>query len=619
MNQKYPIYLALLLGLAFLGSHSSAQDLISAIRSGDLEGIEKAVKADPEALKGQEGQPPMILALQSGQTAAAKKLMELGADLSATNNQGHSVLHWAVMRRNDEMLQALLDKNVDLDIKDRNQYTPLIMAIYYGNADAAKKLLKAECRVDVEDQQGMSPLHAAMSRGNEELVGMLLERGCDMFQKNKQDVTPFMLACQAGQLKFVKEHFDASKAAEKSKQGQTCLLYATYSNQANVVKYLCEQTDLVNVADNNGQTPLKIAVSYDNPEMVKTLLKYEADPNVKSVNDYDLLPIIAAANNANPNIVGALLKAGAKTTALEPQTGNQALHVACRSASPQWGQANPELQKRAAKVIQALLDAEADPNAKNKSEQTPLEIAVQSNFAQGIDLLIRRTKNVDIDLGQKSFLHWACEMNMANAVDVLLERDKSKVNVADAQGQTPLCIAAAGGNLAIVKSLLNAGATVNQMAEDGQTPVHAAVASKSPEVLKLMIEQGADLTMQDGSGRVPLHVAAWFGNVDAIKTLGNSSVNMTPVTQTGSTPLHLAAWQDQAEAAAALIDFGVDINRKDADGWTPLHKAAHRGNVKMVKLLLDRGADKSVTDSLGLTALQKVGGDQKDAVEKLLK
>lgn len=619
MNQKHPIYLALLLVLAFWGSHSSAQDLTSAIRSGDLEGIEKAVKADPEALKGQQGQPPLILALQSGQTAAAKKLIELGADLTATNNQGHSVLHWAIMRRNDEMVQTLIDKEVDLDVKDRNQYTPLIMAIYYGNTDAAKKLLEADCRVDVEDQQGMSPLHAAMNRGDDALIGMLLERGCDMFDKNKQDVTPFMLACQSGQLKFVKEHFDASKAAEKSKNGQTCLLYATYSNQAGVVKYLCEQTDLVNVADKNGQTPLKVAVSYDNPDMVMTLLKHSADPNVKSVNDYDFAPIIAASNNANPKIVVALLEAGAKTTALEPQTGNQALHVACRSASPQFGQANPELMKRAAKVIQALLDAEADPNAKNKSEQTPLEIAIQSNFAQGIDLLIRRTKDVDIDLGQKSFLHWACEMNMANAVEVLLERDKSKVNVADAQGQTPLCIASASGNQAIVKSLVDAGAKVNQMADDGQTPIHAAVSSKSSEVLKLMIEQGADLTLQDGSGRVPLHVAAWFGNVDAIKILASRSVNMTPVTQTGSTPLHLAAWQDQVEAAAALLDFGVDINQKDADGWTPLHKAAHRGNVKMVKLLLDRGADKSVTDSLGLTALQKVGGAQKDAIEKMLK
>lgn len=619
MNRKYSLCLALLLGLTFAVNDLRAQDFQSAIRSADLSEIEKAVKADPKVLEGVQGQPAIIFALQSGQVDSARKLMELGADLSAKNQQGHSVVHWAVMRRNNDFLQELIDEGAEIDLKDNNHYTPLIMAVYYANVDGAKTLLKAGCSVDVEDQQGMSPLHASMGRGNEELIDILLEKGCDMFKKNKQDVTPYMLACQSGQMKYVKEFFDESKASEKSKQGQTCLLYSTYSNQIKIVEFLCEKTDLVNVADVNGQTPLKVAVSYNNPEIVKVLLDHKADPNVKAANEYDLQPLVAAANNVSPEIVSALLEAGAKTTAVENQTGNQALHVVCRSAAPQFGNANPELRKRAAEVVKALLEADADPNAKNKASQTPLEIAVQSNFAEGIDLLIRRTENVNIDLGQKSFLHWACEMNMPNAVDVLLERDKSTVNEPDGLGQTPLCIAAAGGNFAIVKSLLAAGAEINQLSEDGQSPIHAAVGSKSSELLNLMIEQGADLTLQDGSGRVPLHVAAWSGNTEAIKLMGAKNVSMTPVTQTGSTPLHLAAWQDQVEAATALLDLGVDVNQQDSDGWTPLHKAAHRGNANMVKLLLARGADKSIVDSLGLTAAQKVGGEQKDAVEKLLK
>ncbi len=356
MNQRTSLIAVLLLGLFVTASPCFAQGLLSAIQQGDIGAIEKAVEANPGILKEEQTQPPMILALQYGQNAAAKKLLELGADPETKNQQGQCALHWAVMRRDNEFLQLLLDKDVSLDTVDNNEYTPLLMSINYNNAEAAMKLIEAGCRVDVKDRQGSTPLHAAMSHGNKDLVKLLLDKGCDLFAKSKNGMTPFMGACQMGDLDLVKKNFDSDRASEKTTQGQSCLIFATYSNSNELIEFLCEQLDLENVADQYGQSPLGIAVSSNKLDMAKTLLKHQADPNVLAKVDYALYPLISAAANANPEMTKLLLNAGAKASVTENQTGNLPLHVACRAASPPYGGVNPELAKRAGQVIKVLLD-----------------------------------------------------------------------------------------------------------------------------------------------------------------------------------------------------------------------------------------------------------------------
>lgn len=597
----------------------AGQDLMTAIQQGNIKTIEREVKKDPSIINQVRAEPILLTALRYGQIDAAVKLVDLGAKIDGKNSQGQNPLHLSAMYRNSKLTRALIEKGVPMNDVDNNGYTPLVIALHYGNPDSAKDLINAGCSLTTRDRQQMTPLHTAINARNQDVIQLLLDKGSDMFAKSSSNMTPYMAACQTGQLDLVKKYFDRAKAHEVTKNKQSCLLLACYSNSVPLIEFLCEQTNLENQGDEWGQTPIIVAANNNNLKMARVLLKHKADPNSVSKLQYVMAPLLSAVNHANAEMVNTLVQAGANTNTEAQGSGDRPLHLACRIATPPYGTPNASRHQQIADVIKTLLAHGADPNAKNKTGQTPLAVAVFANFPAGIDLLIRKTKNTDIDLGQESFLHWSCKNNMPNTVSVLLDRSKATINQPDRNGQTPLNLAAATGNPTIVELLLKAGAKVNQVGEGGQSPLHSGLASGSNEVVQSLIDAGANLTLPDGGDRMPLHIAAWHGNTEAISLFGSASVNMTPTTQSGSTPLHLAAWQNHIETAKALLAFNVDIDRADADGWSPLHKAAHRGHLEMVKFLLENGADKSLTDSLGLTAMEKAGGAQKAEILKLLK
>jgi ankyrin repeat protein len=82
------------------------------------------------------------------------------------------------------------------------------------------------------------------------------------------------------------------------------------------------------------------------------------------------------------------------------------------------------------------------------------------------------------------------------------------VTAKNANGLTLLHKAAAAGNTAIVKKLLEAGANPREKTPStGMTPLHYAALSKNPETALTLIMYGADLDAQNTLGNTPLHYA----------------------------------------------------------------------------------------------------------------
>ena len=601
------------------------QDLASLAINGKTEEIEKAIKADPTALDRIVAFDSAMLhvALQHGQYKTAKKLIELGADVDLANGLGHTALHLVIQRRNEELFDLVMATDPSLDHLDSNQTSPLVQAIYYRQPEMAKKLVKAGCDISLKNNSGQTAAHVAASQGIDGLIELLLENGANVRDVDSKGTSTFMMLCVSGQLDLVKEHFDIALATQGNKNNENCLMYAAGSNSPELVEYLCEKTDLENTADGWGKTPLLVACHHHDIEIVKTLLRHGANPDIIPVAESNFQnlnyqpPLIHAAYQQNSDLVKALLSAEANVSIANPQ-GYQALHAACGAIEIDQNLTPQLLSESGAEIVGLLLEKGADPNAKNESGQTPLAIAVANNFPDGIDKLIKITTEVDFEVGQTSFLHWACLNQMPNTVTVLLERDASKANAPDQNGQTPLCIAAAAGGDEVVRILLANKADPNLAGEDGQLPLNCALIHQG-EAVEMLLEAGASPSAVDGSGRSPIQMAGWHGNETAIKLLAKQNVDLAQATQSGSTALHFAAWQGHKAAAETLIDLGVAVDVADADGWTPLHKAAVRGDVEMIKLLLAKGADKTATDSIGLTALQKVSDKNREVLEPILK
>ncbi len=110
---------------------------------------------------------------------------------------------------------------------------------------------------------------------------------------------------------------------------------------------------------------LAAAVSATKAKEIHELVKMGADVNC--VNDWGMSPLMLASQyNTHVVVLKALLHDGANIHAVEPKYRSNALHLAANKCS------NP-------KIIEALIDAGADINARNYLGETPLIMAVQAN------------------------------------------------------------------------------------------------------------------------------------------------------------------------------------------------------------------------------------------------
>jgi len=86
------------------------------------------------------------------------------------------------------------------------------------------------------------------------------------------------------------------------------------------------------------------------------------------------------------------------------------------------------------------------------------------------------------------------------------------VSLCNADGWTPLKIAAANGRADIVSALLKAGADVSKANQkDGWTPLHSACKQGSESVVQLLLEAGADVEAINNDGATALIIASSNG------------------------------------------------------------------------------------------------------------
>ena len=139
--------------------------------------------------------------------------------------------------------------------------------------------------------------------------------------------------------------------------------------------------------------------------------------------------------------------------------------------------------------------------------------------------------------------------------------------------------------------------------EGDLSPLHQAAADGDIAEVKRLIDGGADIDVKTNDGDTPLHSAAWFGQTETALALINAGADINAKENDGWTPLHIAAQEGQTEIALALIKAGADIHGTDRDGWTPLHLAACKGQTETIIALIHAGAYLKATDNKGNTAL----------------
>jgi hypothetical protein len=137
------------------------------------------------------------------------------------------------------------------------------------------------------------------------------------------------------------------------------------------------------------------------------------------------------------------------------------------------------------------------------------------------------------------------------------------------------------------------------------SPAASAAAGGDVASMKRMLDAGLDPNVRDSTGYTPLIAAARAGNVSMIRLLKSRGAdpNLRDAAVNSWTPLFHAVHKDQPGSIKALLDAGANPNGADANGTTPLMMAAGYGYTGIVKLLLARGANPRLAMHDGVTAI----------------
>jgi hypothetical protein len=177
------------------------------------------------------------------------------------------------------------------------------------------------------------------------------------------------------------------------------------------------------------------------------------------------------------------------------------------------------------------------------------------------------------------------------------------------------------GTGAIVKALIDAGASVNGRPGDKETPLITAASCGDAEVAKALIDAGADIEAisAPSSGGVPsgtaLQHAAVFGVTEVVDVLVAAGAKIHDLEMAAAAgdltgwpldrftlqsrirALVFAADHQRLESIDQLVEAGTPVNEPDAE-WErlPLHTAAGNGRLASVRRLLAHGADPNFRD-----------------------
>ncbi|MDO9165945.1 MAG: ankyrin repeat domain-containing protein [Rhodoferax sp.] len=159
-------------------SASTAVDIHSAIRTGDVQTVRQAVMAGANVNAPDNwGRTPLIVALQQGKAAVVDLLLDQGASIALTDAWGRTPLLVATQLRNTAAIRRLLARGADVNAANKNDITPLIAAAQTGNLEAMRLLLEAGAAPDRTDNLGWTALMWATNRNDEAAARMLVEQG----------------------------------------------------------------------------------------------------------------------------------------------------------------------------------------------------------------------------------------------------------------------------------------------------------------------------------------------------------------------------------------------------------------------------------------------------------
>jgi ankyrin repeat protein len=424
--------------------------------------------------------------------AAVLALLEQGADVNARHADGASALHWAIHWQNIELTRLLIRARADVNAVNEYGVTPLSLAAANGDAQGAAALLEAGARVNDALPTGETPLMTAARTGSIATLEALVGHGADVnARERQQQQTALMWAAAAGHPAAVRLLLDrGADPRVRSTRGDAALTFAARQGSIESARILLDAGADVNEATADGLAPLVVATVRGHTPLARFLLERGANPNHQGAG------------------YGALhWAAGLWETEL---TGPRGIDT---SRDDEWRALDGAVEGKH-DLVKALLAHGADPNA--AIAKAPPRVG----FTGGSLNLV----------GANAFVVAAASGDAA-MMRMLVEA-RANPQLTTKEASTALMAASGVGRRAVESSVteqraieaarlaLELGNDVNAVNQAGDTALHGAASMRWNALVKLLVDNGATLDVRNKRGRTALANAAGSDTEQLLRALG---------------------------------------------------------------------------------------------------
>ncbi|KAK3395038.1 ankyrin repeat-containing domain protein [Podospora didyma] len=176
-------------------------------------------------------------------------------------------------------------------------------------------------------------------------------------------------------------------------------------------------------------------------------------------------------------------------------------------------------------------------------------------------------------------------------------------------GLSPLHLASMRGDLATVKLLLRAGASIDLKSSSQATPLHQACKFGHYQVARHLLSAGAQVNALKTNRQIPLYCASTLppnphnSGARIARLLLQHGADVNSESICGIRPLATAAAAGNAATALVLLEHGAHLDHRDWEGDTALFEGVFSRRHDVVRLLLAQGADAANVNDYGWCAL----------------